>query len=47
MIIKQKLKKVIKKHILYNFSFYIYKNINIQKNYEIKKILIFKLIFQY
>jgi len=36
-----------KKHILYNFSFYIHKNINIQKIYEIKKILTFKLIFQY
>jgi len=36
-----------KKHILYNFFFYIHKNINIQKIYEMKKILTIKLIFHY
>ena len=37
MIIKKKLKNIMKKHILYNFSFYIHKNINIQNIYKIKK----------
>jgi len=38
---------VMKKHIIYNFSFYINKNINIQKTNDMKKILIIKLIFHY
>jgi len=34
-------------HIVYNFFFYIHKKINIQKIYQMKKILTIKLIFNY
>jgi len=47
MIIKSHLRMIMKKHIVHNFSFYIDKKINIQKNHKMKKKLNIKLIFSY